>query len=118
MRTLNKIVIVPAVLLALATGQTAFAQPSEDAVESAKSAKDHEAIAQSYDAEAKALRAKAATHESMAKRYGGPSYSKARHSRGSMESHCKKLAASYEATAKDAEGTAADHREMAKEAGN
>lgn len=117
MRTTSKVAVVAAIALALGAPQASSAQPTEAAVESAKTAKDHEAVAQGYDAEAKALREKATFHQNMAKRYGGPSYSKAPHARGSMEGHCKKLAASYEATAKDAESMAAAHRDMAKEAG-
>ena len=118
MRTISKIAATAAVVLALGVSRAALAQPTEDAVENAKGAKDHEAIAQSYDTEAKGLRDKAKLHQNMARRYGGPSYSKgASHGSGAMENHCKKLASSYEAAAKDADAMAADHREMAKEAG-
>ena len=117
-RTISKIAATAAVVLALGVSRVALAQPTEAAVENAKSAKDHEAIAQSYDAEAKGLRAKATLHQNMAKHYGEASYAKgASHGSGAMENHCKKLASSYEAAAKDADAMAADHREMAKEAG-
>jgi hypothetical protein len=114
MRTIGRIAIVAAIILGLGAPRAGWAQPTDEAVENAKTAQDHEAIAQSYDAEAKALREKATFHQNQAKRYGGPSYSKAHHASGSMDSHCKKLASSYEAAAKDADAMAAAHRDMAK----
>jgi hypothetical protein len=117
-RTISKIAATAAVVLALGVSRVALAQPTEAAVENAKTAKDHEAIAQSYDAEAKDLQAKATLHQNMAKHYGGPSYGKgSSQGSGAMEHHCKQIASTYEAAAKEAEAMAADHREMAKKAG-
>ena len=117
MRTIGKIGAVSVVVLALGASRIALGQPTEQAVENAKTAKDHEAVAQSYDDEAKALRAKATLHQNMARHYAGPSYSKSSGGSTAMENHCKKLASGYADTAKDAEALAGDHRAMAKEAG-
>lgn len=116
MKPFSKIPVVSILALALAAS-VALAGPSEEAVESAKTPADHEGIAQSYDAEAKELRAKGETHRRMARRYSQPSSYKGSHIGGGMESHCKRLASSYDSTAESAEALAADHREMAKDAG-
>mgnify|MGYP003504383021 CR=1 FL=1 len=109
------LVVAPAAMNALDAADL----PS--AIENAKTAADHEALAAYYDGEAKAARAKAEEHRRMA----GP-YKKNPHATGgkgtylplvrSMPPHCDELAASYEAAAKDYEAMAAAHREAAKAA--
>ena len=105
--------VSPLFVLVLVT--SALAGPSPEAVESATTAADHEAIAAAYDGEAKELRAKANQHRQMARRYRKPASFKGSQIGGAMEAHCKRLAASYDQAADAAEALAADHREMAKE---
>jgi hypothetical protein len=116
MKLFSKAFVIPFLTLALTTA-VAVAGPAPEAVESAKTPADHEAIAKSYDAEAKELRAKAQNHRQMARRYSRPASFKGSHAAGAMEGHCKRLASSYDQTAEAAEALATDHREMAKEAG-
>lgn len=114
MKSLSKTVL-PVVAVVLTT-TLALAGPSPEALDSAKTSADHEAIASTYDAEAKELRAKANQHRQMARRYSQPASFKGSHVGSAMETHCKKLASSYDEAAESAEALAADHREMAKEA--
>jgi hypothetical protein len=90
------------------------------AVENAKTAADHEALAAYFDGEAKAARASAERHRRMADLYGKhPKPSGTKGVRASlsktMPPHCDKLAASYETAAAEYEAMAAAHREMASE---
>src|SRR5262245_6836890 len=117
MKTIGMIVTVAAVALMLAAPRTVLAQPSDSAIAGAKTAQDHEAIAQSYDDEAKALREKATLHTNQAKAYAEHQTPHGTHGSAAMEAHCKKLATAYTAAAKDADQLAAAHREMAKKAG-
>lgn len=90
-----------------------------DAIESAKTAADHEALAAYFEGEAKAARATAERHRRM-----GSSYEKHPRPAGlkgnraplhqAMPPHCKRLVTSYEAAAEDYEAMAAAHREMAQ----
>ena len=91
-----------------------------NAIENAKTAADHEALAAYFDGEAKAARATAERHRRMAALYGKhPMPSGAKGTRASlgrtMPPHCDKLVASYEAAAAEYEAMAAAHREMASE---
>lgn len=82
-------------------------------IAAAKTPADHEAIAESYEAEAAAADAKAASHESMAKTYrtgGSP-----KGSRTTMAGHCERLVKQYRAVAEENRLLAAAHRQMAKE---
>ena len=88
------------------------------AIENAKTAADHEAIAPYYDAEAKAARATAEEHGKMAAAYG--KNPKPGGSKGvrppvyrTIRPRCEELVASHEAAAHDFEAMAASHREAA-----
>jgi len=88
------------------------------AIENAKTAADHEAIADYYDAAAKAARATAEEHRKMAAAYGKkpkPGGSKGLRSSvyRTIGTHCEKLIASYETDAQEYEAMAASHREAA-----
>ena len=88
------------------------------AIENAKTAADHEAIAAYYDAEAKAASATAEEHRKMAAAYGKrPKVAGTKGSRPTVyrtiRPHCEKLVASYEATAREYEAMATSHREAA-----
>ena len=110
-----------ALLMTVTSTVAARALDADDlpsAVENAKTAADHEAIAAYYEGEAKDVRAKASKHRSM-----GANYNKhAAHGGGkgvrtplnkSMPPHCEKLAADYDAAAKEYDAMAAAHREEA-----
>jgi hypothetical protein len=92
-----------------------------DAIENAKTAADHEAIAAYYDDEAKAARAEAERHRRMGAFYEEhprPAGSKGvRHPlHTTMPPHCTRLVASYEAAAEEYEAMAEAHREEANAA--
>lgn len=92
----------------------AVADVTEAQIASAKTPADHEAIAQSYDADAAAAQAEASKHEAMARAYqsaGGPKKS----GPNSMERHCDRLAKSYTDAAADYRALAAEHRSMAQD---
>jgi hypothetical protein len=91
------------------------AEVTEGQIAAARTAADHEVIAASYDAEAKAAEAKAAEHELMAKAYQGAVGMKG--SRDALMSHCNRLGANYRAAAKEYRSLATEHRAMAKTAG-
>jgi hypothetical protein len=89
------------------------------AIENAKTAADHEALAAYFEGEAQAARATAERHRRM-----GSFYEKHPRPAGlkgnrtplhqTMPPHCTRLVASYEASAEDYEAMAVAHREMAK----
>jgi hypothetical protein len=107
--------------LILVVPRAVFALDAEDlpaAIENAKTAADHEAIAAYYDAEAKAASATAEEHRRMAAAYG--KRPKAAGTKGNRSTvyrtirpHCEKLVASYEASARDYAAMATSHREAA-----
>lgn len=106
--------IVPTALLAL------DAADLPDAIENAKTASDHEAIAAYYDTEAKAARAEAERHRRMGAAYGKhPAAGGGKGIRSplskTMPPHCNELVTTYETAAKDYEAMAAAHREAASE---
>ena len=112
-----------ALLLAIACPGTARAIDPADlpnAIESAETAADHEALAAYFEGEAKAAREMAERHRRMGERYRNlrkPAGLKGVRARidQSMPRHCDKLVASYEAAASEYEAMAAEHREAASE---
>jgi hypothetical protein len=110
--------VLSLVLVGPRAAQSLEAEDVPNAIENAKTAADHEALAAYFEGEAKAARARAERHRRMAALYG--KYPKASGTKGtrvslskSMPPHCDKLVASYEATAADYEAMAAVHREEA-----
>jgi hypothetical protein len=107
--------------LILAAPRTGIALDATDlpaAIENAKTAADHEAIAAYYEGEAKAARARADEHRKMAAAYGKqprPGGGKGHRPQvyRTIGQHCEKLVARFEADAKDYEVMAASHREAA-----
>ena len=90
------------------------------AIENAKTAADHEAIAASYDAEAKAATATAERHRAMGDAY--KKSSKAPAGKGNrmaiyrtMPDHCGDLVEDYKKAAHEYEKMAAAHRKAASE---
>ena len=114
-------IIVYSTLLALSLALGGYASAAGDFgrsvtegnVARAKSKADHEALAQSYEEEAKALDAKAAEHEGLARTYAGLGYWKDK--RG-LISHCASLVDQYRAAAKETRELARAHHELAAEA--
>jgi len=110
-------------LLTLGVPTAALALDEADlpsAIENAKTAADHEAIAAYYDAEAKAARATVELHRRMASAYEKhrmPAGSKGVHSSvyRTMPRHCGDLIKNSEAAAHEYEAMAAAHREAASE---
>jgi hypothetical protein len=87
----------------------------EAKIAAAKTAADHEEIANWYDDQAKAAEAKAEEHRKMGeayKRAPGPFGKTKLH----FHQHCETLVKSYTAEAKEYRALAAAHREMAKKA--
>ncbi len=82
-------------------------------IAAARTPADHEAIAASYDAEAKAADEMAANHEAMAKAYKSAG---AKGGTQSMVSHCNRLVTEFQAAAKEYRSLATEHRAMAKAA--
>jgi hypothetical protein len=115
--------IVLALSLALVGARASHALDADDlpnAIENAKTAADHVALAEYFETEAKSARTRAERHRKMSALYGNypkPSGTKGnRASLGkSMPPHCDKLVADYEAAAAEYEAMAAAHRTMASE---
>jgi hypothetical protein len=119
--------LFPAALLAaslcILVPQAAPALDADDlpsAIENAKTAADHEALAAYFEGEAKASRSRAERHRRMSALYGKyPKPSGTKGTRASlskaMPPHCDKLVASEEAAAGEYDAMAAAHREMAAE---
>lgn len=90
------------------------------AIESAKTAADHEALAAYYEGEAKTARAAAARHQAMSNAYerrpepGGTKGLRTSLNR-TMPRHCDALVSSYDAAAKQYGEMAAEHRRTAQE---
>jgi len=105
--------LVLAVSTPIATAQAA--EVTEGQIAAARTAADHEVIAASYDAEAKAAEAKAAEHKSMASAYRAAAGMKS--GRDALISHCNRLATDFRAAAKEYRSLATAHRAMAKAAG-
>jgi hypothetical protein len=112
LRWMMLMVLTAAVLTLRAT---AFTEPmpsgvSEEAVKSAKTPEQHQAIADAYAKEAANLRAMADSHRHMDSWYGEPGY---KSSKLGFPRHCRALAQDLDAAAKEMDGLAKAHREMA-----
>lgn len=83
-------------------------------VETAKTAKDHEEIAKSYDAEAEGFDEKAARHEKLAKQYKLGAGIGPKSNPSGLSNHCGRLVKNLKASAADAREMARLHREVAK----
>jgi hypothetical protein len=86
---------------------------SEDAVKSAKTPEQHQAIADAYAKEAANLRAQADAHRHMDSWYNEPGY---RSSKLGFPRHCRALAQNLETAAKEFDALAKAHHEMAEAA--
>jgi hypothetical protein len=121
MRTLSASLLVVLVAIIGAGGAQALdADDLPSAVENAKTAADHEAIAAFYEGEAKEARAQAEQHRAMGSTYKKHQQHSMPAGKGvpstlnkTMPPHCDQLTATYEAAAKEYEAMAAAHREEA-----
>ena len=108
--------LLAAVLLMLHVPAFAENMPpgvSEDAVKSAKTPEQHQAIADGYAKEAANLRAQADAHRRMDSWYDEPGY---RSSKQGFPRHCRALTQSLETAAKEFDALAKAHHEMAEAA--
>jgi hypothetical protein len=101
------VLAVPAFAESMPPGVTA------DAVKNAKTAEQHQAIADAYAKEAANLRAMADSHRHMDSWYAEPGY---KASKLGFPRHCQALAKDLDAAAKEYEALAKSHHEMAKAA--
>ena len=86
------------------------------AVQSAKSPSDHEALAKHYEDAAKDMQAKAEEHRKLLAQYEARRNVFYGKQGGSLVSHCQALVRSYEQAAADNRSMAESHRQMAAEA--
>jgi adenylylsulfate kinase-like enzyme len=86
-----------------------------DAVQSAKTAADHEALAKHYEEGAKEMRAKAEEHKKMLAQYRAKK-DLYRKQAQDLINHCQGLIRVYEQAAADNLSMAKSHREIAAEA--
>ena len=96
----------------------AFAEPmpagvTADAVKSAKTPEQHQAIADAYAKEAANLRAMADSHRQMDSWYAEPGY---KSSKLGFPRHCQALAKDLDAAAKEYDSLAMAHHDMARAA--
>jgi len=82
-------------------------------IESAKTKADYEALAASYEQEAKTAQAKADEHKEMAKAYGKIGHLVEKHN---MVQHCDRLVKNYQDAAKENLALAKLNRELAAKA--
>lgn len=113
MKTTPMVALAAVLMLSAAT---AFPFPAVAAdmaaqVVAAKTAADHEAIADGYAQEAKAAEARAAEHDKMAASYKGLGKTGQMH-----DTHCAAIAKRERENAKDLNGLADAHRSQAKAA--
>ncbi|MFZ5510684.1 MAG: hypothetical protein ACOZCP_11590 [Pseudomonadota bacterium] len=87
----------------------------QEQIRNARTASDHEALAQYFQTQAADAKAQAARHRKMAETYqGAPTY---RGGRG-LASHCESIARSYENLEKEQLAMADLHKRLAAEAGS
>ncbi len=82
------------------------------AVRTAKSAADHNALAQHYENGAKEMQAKADEHKKLLEEYESKSYHYGKQAQ-ELQAHCRGLIRYYEQAAKANEAMAQAHREIA-----
>ena len=105
-----RVALVSAALMC-AVGTAARAElPSEDAIKSAKTPEQHQAIADAYTKEAQSLQAQADGHRHMDAWYSEPGY---RSNKLGFPRHCRALTQSLTAAAKEAESLGKAHQTMA-----
>lgn len=112
MKTTLMAMLAAVLMLSAAPALPVFAADMAAQVAAAKTAADHEAIADAYTTEAKAAEARAAEHDKMAASYKGLGKTGQYHG----DVHCASIARRERETAKDLNELAAEHRAAAKAA--
>src|SRR5689334_3563697 len=107
-------VMLGTVCLGLAVAVLA-APPEAVTITAARTAADHEAIAQAYESEAASLEKMAAMHKNLGDTYASQAGGKALHV--GQAKHCQSVAQDLAAAAKEERALAAEHHSMAKSAG-
>ncbi len=103
-------------LAADSKGPTMKSKELKTLISGAKTAKDHQKLAQYFNQQAEQYEAQAKEHEEMEQAYRKNPMTKNSGGSGPI-SHCEVLIKSNRDMAKTARAMAADHEEMAKEAG-
>ena len=117
------VVTILGIVVALGNGFTADAKEKiskralQEMIAGAKTAADHKAIADHYNAEAAKMRAKAVEHDEMAGWYrkAGEGVKKTPYAPGTID-HCERLVKDYKSTADDLTALAKEHEAMAANA--
>ena len=107
--------VAAALVLFTSVPLVAVADVTAAQIAAAKTPADHEAIAQSYDADAAAAAAAASEHEAMARAYRSAGSPKST-APNAMENNYKRPVKIYTDAAADYRALAAEHRIMAQEA--
>jgi hypothetical protein len=111
------VLVLAAGLLAPASRAVTAEQADIDQmIATAKTAADHQALADYYTRQAAEARAQVATHKKMAAQYSMSSVGK-QATKTHFHQHCEALIRSYEAEAKEYDALAKAHHDMAVEAG-
>jgi hypothetical protein len=115
------LVVATVSAVGVVAAQALDASDLPQAIENAKTAADHEAIAAYFDEQAKEARAAAARHEKMGATYKkhpptSPKSGSGHAFHAQMGEHCDDLVSQYEEAARDYEAMAAAHRAEAKAA--
>ena len=100
-------------LIGAAAAATDESGVTQAQIEAAKTPEQHEGIARSYEEEATAAEARAASHAKMAKIYR---LAYAKTPRESMANHCSRIEESYRNAASEYRKLAEEHRKMAADA--
>jgi len=111
MKTTLMVVLAAVLMLSAAPARSVFAADMAAQIAAAKTAADHEAIADAYTTEAKEADARAVEHDKMAASYKGLGRTGQVH-----ETHCATIAKRERETAKDLNALAAAERAAAKAA--
>lgn len=108
------VITLLAAVLVLEAASVRAVDLSAEAIAAAKTAAEHNSIADAYAKEAAELKKKAVDHRAMLASYdNGPGYLK---EKSGLKQHCESLISYYEKGASDAEVMAKMHRDMAAQA--
>ena len=109
-------IIAAGTILWASDGGVLSKQELKDLVANAKSAQDHERLAQHFEAKAVELEAESIEHQQLAAKYkANPTMHESKHPMsGETAGHCQYFADDLKKAAGRARQIAADHREMAK----
>ncbi len=115
MQTRTFVAVLAILGLLASCAQLLHSMDMSQAVRSAKTSADHEALAKHYEDEAKRMQAKLQEHKKMFEQYEAERQYYGRQGLD-METHCRGLIHLYEQAAEENMNMAAAHRKMAAEA--